>query len=134
MPRTKSVIGIILPLLMLALAILACDLERSMGELRRSMVFEARGGWDYDWNAPVSPGRKYEVTVSATQFDYTGGFLVLEIANGLSCPDCLLTASGAITRNGIRATFIAPNSGIAQIYVYVREGTVECSIEIREIP
>ncbi|MBL8165376.1 MAG: hypothetical protein JNJ61_25560 [Anaerolineae bacterium] len=131
--NVKNAIGVILPLLALVLANLACDLERSASELNGSQVFEARGGWDYSWYAPVDPGRKYQVTVSSTQLDYTGGFLVLEIANGLTCSDCALSTSGTITRNGIRTTFVAPESGRVRINAYVREGTYECKIEISPI-
>ena len=131
--QRKNVIGIALPFLMLALANIACDLEQSLGELHGKQEFLAQGGWDYDWYAQVTPGAKYEVIVSSIGLGYTGGFLVLEITNGLTCADCSLSNSGTITADGIRATFIAPDSGRARIYVYVREGTYECSIEIREI-
>lgn len=131
--NVKNTMGVILPLLALVLASIACDLERSAGELNGSQMFEARVDGTTLWYAPVDPGRKYQVTVSSAQLDYTGGFLVLEIANGLTCSDCVLSTSGTITRNGIRTTFVAPEGGRVRINAHVREGTYECKIEISPI-
>lgn len=116
----------------LALVTVACNLKHTMGTLENSETFEIQGGHDYTWTAEVVPGKEYEVILTSADLEFTGSYLRLSVTNGEECEGCTSSVGGPATQDGLSVNFIAPDSGRARIWVYVREGNVECIIQIHE--
>jgi len=133
--KRKHLLGFLLPFLMLSLASLACDLEQNLGELTNEpQTFEAREGWEYDWNAPVTPGNEYEVTLALADANTKPIYVIIDAITEVLCEECYSSIEGEVTVDGLSITFTASESGRAIIRVYVLAGGGRSIIQIRDTP
>jgi hypothetical protein len=135
MQKRSRLLGFLLPLLMLALASLACDLEQEMANLTdEPQTFTAREGWEYVWRAEVTPGKEYEVTIATVDRNEPPIYAIIDVTTEVLCEACIFSADGYVLADGLSVNFTAPERGRVRIQVFAREGLAECIIQIREIP
>lgn len=133
MRNRRSLFGVVLPFLMLALVSLACDLEASMGQLTSEpQTFTATEGWEYDWSAEVTPGKEYEVSIATVDRSQPPVQAILHVVTEELCEECVFSADGLVLVDGLSTNFTATERGRVRISVYVLDGgSARCVIQIR---
>jgi hypothetical protein len=118
----KRRLGYLFPLFMLALAILACDVDRNMGTLAPNatpVTFEGAVGCLEIWRASVTPNTQY--TIILTPLDGGEGDRVsLDVrATGANDTPRTFNLGHAESRDGseLQITFIGPSNGEVRILV-----------------
>jgi hypothetical protein len=134
-------IGIVLPLLMLALSALACDLEQPMGSIsvdaeRTSFTVDMQGE-DYLWQANVIPGVKYELIILPSEQPRADRWgkneIHLRVNGAEDCGDCVLFLDGPVVVEGAILIFIGPEDGSIGIRAVFRGDTRNFTIQLREV-
>ncbi len=119
--------GIVIPLIVLFLASIACDMIQNMGELLANselVTFTAKGETRQIWQAKVNSGTTYEVIVqpkNVTGQNDGASIIVCDLSNDI-CPDNSIIASITSSQNGAKLTFLAQKSGLIYIHVVASIG------------
>jgi hypothetical protein len=119
----------------IVIVLAGCDLERGMGELVDEQAFEALHEYDHEWFANLQPGKKYQITVKATEIANTEILAALSVNKNkaMLCETCDLGVSGYLNQNDLVVTFISPPDGRVKIVLYVTGADVASSINVSQI-
>lgn len=121
----------------LTLAVLACDLQMSMGSLAPDSQVQTYTltGDENIWQAELTPGAKYkvELTIEKIIEGSSDDRVYLRVPAGESCDSCEDEVSITLAERQAALYFVAPADGKVSIIASLSGGSVDCTVQIEQV-
>jgi hypothetical protein len=136
--KIRVLFGMILPAIMLLFAALACDIDQNFPPLTvgdTPQTFDPAIGEIHTWPATVTPGVNYEVVIALKGESEKSQNAIndLWVRCAPEYHDCSESVRGAVTVEGLKTTFVGPESGEILILFIPNDPLGLYTIQIREI-